>query len=758
MIQGFLLSTPVRRFYPISKDVSPAKKKTIDSILALADKHSVKISRAFLESISKVQEVVTLKDLEWALKNGYVDTVNKLVADAVAKTGFAAVAAASTNALVDGGKLAAQKLSGQLPSSIDVYFDAVNPKVAGWQKTNTANLVREITAETKEVIRNVIIQGVADGRNPRDTARDIKQSIGLTVRQEKAVANYRKMLETGNQEALTRALRDKRYDAATKRAAESPLPKAQIDKMVERYRERYLKYRAVTIGRTESIRAIQAGQQQLWQQAVDDGKFAEDEVRRSWIYTHDGKVREAHRDIPRLNPRGVGLNEPFKSSYGPIFFPGDPQAPAANTINCRCTVFVRYVPSLKEPEPIVPEPQPIAPQPTEVVTPEPPKVVKPPNPQAPTKYDDLKAWQAEWDDFFRSIGKPVLPSFEDYSTSLYAQLGAWQQDVEKWYASQTVKNPQPFSYLAYLKYRSDSPTFQKALEKAYKESDYDNWMKLKAAKPKKPKAAKPAASAGVEPVTPSFNAPRLDSKALADEAASIFGLGSTKKYGLPISGKQAAVLRHYTGSFYSEVNPAIYRSVKEGKPLEEKYEKFRVALNAAIADLDRYTAGAVYRGYNPRSISKDDSAEEYRKVMQTGGTVHWPAITSTTRSVQVAENFGGDTGIFVEIRKSRSGANVKQLSKYAHEEEILFPTDTRFRVISVERQDRGRAWHGGQDYRYYVVLEEDDTPVAKVSRFKAEEIEKAVEWTDEDTRRFIDKMQSAGGDDGSPIFVLGLRR
>jgi hypothetical protein len=47
--------------------------------------------------------------------------------------------------------------------------------------------------------------------------------------------------------------------------------------------------------------------------------------------------------IPRMNPGGVGLNQPFRSELGDIMFPGDPAAAAANTVLCRCTVIFRLI-------------------------------------------------------------------------------------------------------------------------------------------------------------------------------------------------------------------------------------------------------------------------------------------------------------------------------------------------------------------------------------------------------------------------------
>jgi hypothetical protein len=112
--------------------------------------------------------------------------------------------------------------------------------------------------------------------------------------------------------------------------------------MVARYRDRYLKYRSETIARTEAIRAVNTGNVMAWKQAIADGKIDADAVTKQWVYTADARTRHAHRTIPGLNPKGIGLDAAFQSELGPIRFPGDPDADAANTVNCRCTMIIRY--------------------------------------------------------------------------------------------------------------------------------------------------------------------------------------------------------------------------------------------------------------------------------------------------------------------------------------------------------------------------------------------------------------------------------
>src|SRR5205814_64369 len=95
--------------------------------------------------------------------------------------------------------------------------------------------------------------GLQAGANPRTTALDLVGRIasstgqreggiiGLTSSQEEWVRAYRSDLESDNPAlALSRALRDKRFDRTVLKAAKNnePLPSALVDKMVTSYKNR----------------------------------------------------------------------------------------------------------------------------------------------------------------------------------------------------------------------------------------------------------------------------------------------------------------------------------------------------------------------------------------------------------------------------------------------------------------------------------------------------------------------------------------
>lgn len=230
---------------------------------------------------------------------------------------------------------------------INVDFDLDSPEVKAAIDGYKLDLIREIDAKQRDAVRAALTTGLADGLPPAEMARRIRESIGLTATQAQHVTNYRSELESGNPiflaRSLQRALRDKRYDPTVNKAIDGKeLSDDQIDKMVDAYQRRYLAYRAMTIARTEAVRAENLGGEAAIQVAIDGGQIPEGyEVRKTWITRMDGKERESHRE---LNGQTVPFDEPYQlPDGGTIMRPHDPAAPARETVNCRCAQAFKLV-------------------------------------------------------------------------------------------------------------------------------------------------------------------------------------------------------------------------------------------------------------------------------------------------------------------------------------------------------------------------------------------------------------------------------
>ena len=132
---------------------------------------------------------------------------------------------------------------GRRGPSFKAIFDDRNPRVLAWLRTASAELVREVTRETKQAIRNVISRAYIAGKAPRAFAREVRRIVGLTTAQEGAVGRLVAKL-TGQGVA-----------------------QREIDRRAKAYAEKLHRYRALNIGRTETIKSSNAGLQEGWMQA-----------------------------------------------------------------------------------------------------------------------------------------------------------------------------------------------------------------------------------------------------------------------------------------------------------------------------------------------------------------------------------------------------------------------------------------------------------------------------------------------------------
>ena len=204
-------------------------------------------------------------------------------------------------------------------------------------------MIREFTDKQIEATRYALTEAFISGQGNIAASRAFRDSIGLTRSQLKAVGNYRRLLSIGHRDALERALRDRRFDRTVERAVNGsrPLMLDEIDRMVDRYRRRYLAHRAQTIAVTESGRATSIAREEAFDQ-ISEKTGLGPRMERIWNSTHDKRVREWHDG---MDQQTSPLGGTFTDGLGNILrFPHDPHAPPETVINCRCVLTMRIRP------------------------------------------------------------------------------------------------------------------------------------------------------------------------------------------------------------------------------------------------------------------------------------------------------------------------------------------------------------------------------------------------------------------------------
>lgn len=199
--------------------------------------------------------------------------------------------------------------------------------------------ISQIQDQAEMVARQALVESLRLGKSPEEIAKVLQSVISLSPRQALAVRNFRRMLEEGDSDVLSRALRDRRFDQTVINAlaGRSELRPEQIDMMVERYAYKSLQHRAQMIARSESMNAATGGMRDAYVQAIKSGRLLANEVTRHWQLVLDERLCPVCASIPVLNPNGVGVLQPYLSASGPVMAPGIHP-------NCRCSE--KYVTNL----------------------------------------------------------------------------------------------------------------------------------------------------------------------------------------------------------------------------------------------------------------------------------------------------------------------------------------------------------------------------------------------------------------------------
>ena len=291
--------------------------------------------RDFLSVVNVLRTQLDLDELELLLASGRFEAAMQMVTDAANRLGTT-----YTTSYVRAGQGASDWLEREV-GDILFDFDQTNTRAVRAMQANRARLVREFSEQQRRSTTQALQRGIARGANPREQARAFRDSIGLTQKQEGWVANYERQLRNNDPRALERRLRDARSDRAVRNAIRrgTPLTEERIEQLVGKYRSRMIRHRSEVIARTEALRSVHEGTNEMFQQAFDEGRLSPEQIEQTWSTARDERVRSSHSTMHgQIRPVGV----PFTSGKGrSLRYPGDTLAPPDETILCRCDVQTR---------------------------------------------------------------------------------------------------------------------------------------------------------------------------------------------------------------------------------------------------------------------------------------------------------------------------------------------------------------------------------------------------------------------------------
>lgn len=289
-----------------------------------ADRHIARFRDPFLASVEALRRRVTLAMLEECVAKGEITWELSEAIDAVKVAKIAAdpadlAAKVYAQTIVDavtGQSAYVEEVFGERGAQIVGRFNVVSPFVLRAARELTANLIREVSLESKLAVRRIIFHAIRDGVPPREAAKQIRDIIGLTTRQALAVNRFEAgLLERGVEGALAR-------------------------KQAQRYSGRLLRDRAENIARTETMRAANRGQQLLWNEMANAGVIPADFGQR-WLVTPDDRL--CSRCAP-MNGKVVQLGYLFRETENGVL-PSQRVPVAGATVEspplhprCRCTL------------------------------------------------------------------------------------------------------------------------------------------------------------------------------------------------------------------------------------------------------------------------------------------------------------------------------------------------------------------------------------------------------------------------------------
>lgn len=309
------------------------------------------LRKAFLDAIANTADGVDVVKLIEMLESRNIDGAMKAVGlDPSAWRGYVGVFSDAFEAGGLFGEVAIPILRDAAGFRVEVKFDVRNPAAEVWLKDYSSQFVTEVVDDQRTMIQGFLEKGMEKGDNPRTTALELVGridaktgrraggAIGLTSAQGKWVDAYAAEIAdpATASEALSRKLRDKRFDPTIRKSAKTgaPIPAEKRAAMVTAYRNRALKYRADTIARTESLTALNTGSHDAMRQGIEAGHMAAGEVVKVWRTALDSRVRESHQAMEKQT---VPWNADFVTPSGVhLKHPGDPNGPPEEVINCRC--------------------------------------------------------------------------------------------------------------------------------------------------------------------------------------------------------------------------------------------------------------------------------------------------------------------------------------------------------------------------------------------------------------------------------------
>jgi len=281
------------------------------AVQALAEQFGPQLVDDLMEAFHALAGELDVQAVVAALERGDLAAAVAVVDRLPATEAFEDARQTMRAALLTVGDAAAAELAEVLGEPLS--FELLNPAALQELEQFGAGMVTNVTDETIEALRRLLVAGYDQGYTPQEIARQMRDSLGLTTAQ---VEQRKRLYEQWLAEGMSVE------DANAK---------------LERWVKKKIKERAEIIATNELKYAGNRGQEMLWEAAQQGGLLPKENVKRKWILTND-------EHLCRLCGAMVGeraltnIGEPWETDKGAVYTPQDIH------VRCRCAerlVFIK---------------------------------------------------------------------------------------------------------------------------------------------------------------------------------------------------------------------------------------------------------------------------------------------------------------------------------------------------------------------------------------------------------------------------------
>ena len=291
--------------------IRKAKKRTSSNLSEWESQHDIADERIallrvdFADAIDEMQEEINEASLKTAIATGRTAQVAKEVK--WKKELFDGMDE-NIKGAVDESATSSKRFMPTIAR--DVVYDSKAKTVSSWVNEYSKQRLSQMDRQTRKVVKDVLKEKRTKNLSPAKTAKLLRERIGLNSVQAQAMKNLEnKMIEEDKTEK-------------------------QIAKAKEQYKKRAVKYRSKMIANTEAIDAVNFGQLELWNQAVDQKLIDPNTTYKQWYVTPDDKLcpycRGMNGQKKKLNELFIDPSGTFDPVYSPTLHP-----------NCRCSMILK---------------------------------------------------------------------------------------------------------------------------------------------------------------------------------------------------------------------------------------------------------------------------------------------------------------------------------------------------------------------------------------------------------------------------------